>query len=368
MRRVLAYFTLLLVSGVAVLAGSPSEPSTGGQADQGHGHWRDDTIWVTNRDKGRVAVFDAFTGDLKTAEPIFVGAGAHDVVVSERARKAYVTAEGVDEIAVVSASALKWLQNIPTGDSPHHASIDRSGRTVAVGLVATNEIALIDTATDTEVARHFSTASATAKAHAPAFSHGGHFIFVPHETGNLLTILHRATGTIVLDNFNPGLGPSEVLQSRSGRYLWVSLRNENKVKRFDLLGIEAPLEVSIGAGTAPEALLLTHDERTLIVSLRAPLAPPAKLAFVDVKTGSVNLLVIGGDDALGIPAAGTFGDLAVMSPDGRYVYATFDSLAGGTGGVAVVDVHRQQKVATWAYPTTGRPHGIDYSTVPLWRD
>ncbi len=236
---------------------------------------------------------------------------------------------------------------------------------MSVGLVATNEIALIDTETDEEVARHFTSATTTAKAHAPAFSHGGHFIFVPHETGNLLTVLHRATGTIVVDNFNPGLGPSEVLQSRSGRYLWVSLRNEGKVKRFDLLGIEAPLEVLIGAGTSPESLLLTHDERTLIVSLRAPLA---RLAFVDLRTGSVNLLVIGGDDALGIPAAGTFGDLAVLSPDGRYVYATFDSGITGQGGIAIVDVHRQQKVGTWAYPTTGRPHGIDYSTVRLRRN
>ena len=80
------------------------------------------------------------------------------------------------------------------------------------------------------------------------------------------------------------------------------------------------------------------------------------------------LVALGGDDALGIPAGGTFGDLAVLSPSGRYVYATFDSGAGGRGGVAVVDVHRQKKVATWAYPTAGRPHGIDYSTVRLSRN
>jgi hypothetical protein len=368
MRRVLVFSTLLLACGIAVLAGSEQELSSDRHADERLGHWNDDTIWVTNRDKGTVAVFDALTGALKTDIPIEVGTGAHDVVVSKRAGKAYVTAEGIDAISVVSASSLKWLRNIPTGDMPHHASIDDRGRTVAVGLVATNQIALIDTATDGEVARHLSSTSTTARAHAPLISNGGHFVFVPHETGNLLTLLHRATGTILLDNFSPGLGPSEVLQSRTGRYLWVSLRNDNMVKRYDLLGIEPPLEVFIGADTAPESLLLTHDERTLIVSLRSPLAPPARLAFVDVRTGSVNLLVIGGDDALGIPAAGTFGDLAVMSPNGRYVYATFDSGSAGQGGVAVVDVHRQQKVATWAYPTPGRPHGIDYSTVRLRRD
>ena len=79
-----------------------------------------------------------------------------------------------------------------------------------------------------------------------------------------------------------GWGRARCCSRRSGRYLWVSLRNEGKVKRFDLLGIEAPLEVFIGAGTSPESLLLTHDERTLIVSLRAQLA---RLAFVDFKTG-----------------------------------------------------------------------------------
>ena len=47
-----------------------------------------------------------------------------------------------------------------------------------------------------------------------------------------------------------------------------------------------------------------------------------------------------------------------MSHDGRYVYATFDAGVSGTGGVAVVDVRTRQVVDTWAYPGTGRPHGI----------
>jgi hypothetical protein len=51
----------------------------------------------------------------------------------------------------------------------------------------------------------------------------------------------------------------------------------------------------------------------------------------------------------------------VITSDGRYVYATFDAGAGGTGGVAVVHVRTRQIVATWAYPGTGRPHGIWYS-------
>jgi hypothetical protein len=85
---------------------------------------------------------------------------------------------------------------------------------------------------------------------------------------------------------------------------------------------------------------------------------PATLAFVDtVSLGLRGTVQIGG--------AGTFGDLAVSTRDGRHVYATFDAGTAGTGGVAVVDVRKRKVVATWAYPGTGRPHGIWYSRKKL---
>jgi hypothetical protein len=63
--------------------------------------------------------------------------------------------------------------------------------------------------------------------------------------------------------------------------------------------------------------------------------------------------------------AGTFGDLAVISDDGRHVYATFDAGAGGMGGVAVIDVRTRKVVDRWDYPGTGRPHGVWYSKKKL---
>ena len=53
------------------------------------------------------------------------------------------------------------------------------------------------------------------------------------------------------------------------------------------------------------------------------------------------------------------------SHDGPYVYATFDRTATGVGGVAVIDVHKQKRIANWVYPTVGRPHGIAYSRTKL---
>jgi DNA-binding beta-propeller fold protein YncE len=130
----------------------------------------------------------------------------------------------------------------------------------------------------------------------------------------------------------------------------VSSRGDGTVKRIDLA--TNVITASVAVGVQPESVMLTPSERTLVVSLRGS---PATLAFVDpVALSLTGTVQIGG--------AGTFGDLAVMTRDGRHVYATFDAGATGTGGVAMVNVRRRKVVATWAYPGTGRPHGIWYSS------
>ena len=65
-------------------------------------------------------------------------------------------------------------------------------------------------------------------------------------------------------------------------------------------------------------------------------------------------------DIAGTPGTGTFGDLAVASSNGQFVYAVFDRLAAGQGGVAKVDAHHRRVVDTFVYPGNGRPHGIAY--------
>jgi DNA-binding beta-propeller fold protein YncE len=111
----------------------------------------------------------------------------------------------------------------------------------------------------------------------------------------------------------------------------VSSRGDGTVKRIDL--DTNTVTDSVAVGVQPESVMLTPSERTLLVSLRET---PATLAFVDtVKPALIGTVQIAG--------AGTFGDLAVITKDGRHVYATFDAAPNGSGGVAVVDV-RERKV------------------------
>ena len=326
----------------------------------------DDSVWVVNRDKGTVTVFDADTGEVLTSAPVLVGldekSGTHDLVVSKRLRKAFIVNETEKTVSVRSASTLELIDTIPINDTrPHHIKLSPDGKTAYVGLFATNRIAVIDGRT--HHVDYYTTSQGSQiplpLAHAPRPSPDGRFIFVPHEVGNLVTKLSARTGAFLagVSPGTPGVGaPSEVLPTRDGELLYVSMRDEGKIKTIDVDSFTVTGEVSVGVGSQPESLILTPDERILIVSLRGtPGGPPARLAFVN--TRHMRLIT-----TIEIAGPGTFGDLAVGSPDGRYVYATFDATATGQGGVVKLDLWRRT-LETWLYPTLGRPHGLYYSTV-----
>lgn len=337
-------FTILSLSGSAGVA----TPRTNETGEAAQGPSPGDTLWVTNRDAGTVTVVEAATG--RTIRTLQSGTGAHDVAVSALNGKVYVMNELEDRIAVFSASTLELLRTIAV-PRPHHVKASLDGRFVYVGLFNHNRIAAIDTATDA-VRIVESSRNLNAKAHAPRPSIGNRFIFVPHEVGDEVSAIDALTGDLV-GSILPGSMPTEVLPAADGRRLFVAMRGEGRIKVVDLATVSVTGSVLVG--TQPESMMLANDERTLIASMRGS---PAALAFVDA-----NALTLLGTVAIGGP--GTFGDLAVLSPDARVVYATFDSGATGFGGVAVVDAQTGQRVATWTYPGVGRPHGIAYSTVRL---
>ena len=113
----------------AMEAGRKADPSLtpGEQSRKG-------TVWVVNRDRGELAIFDAETGTV-VALPLFVGAGAHDICISERARKAYITAETDNAVTVVDTLTLA-TKSIPVGPLPHHVEPSHDGRTIYVSLAS----------------------------------------------------------------------------------------------------------------------------------------------------------------------------------------------------------------------------------------
>ena len=371
LRLAVALFLTLLTAALsgpsAGVSGFMGAPGVDGPPDEA----RAGSVWVVNRDKGELAVFDAGSGEVLAQMP--VGAGAHDICISEHAGKAYVMAETINSVTTVDTRTLE-TEAIPVSPMPHHCEPSDDGRVVYVSLAShpttptpgISQVAVIDT-DDNSVSYLTSSTNPLARSHGPHPSHHGDTLYVAHDTGNAVTAIDTETGAISAAALTPNGGTitraEEVVPTRVGRLLWASSRGDGTVKRIDLDAQAITDSVFIGANlqppaaVQPESVLLTPSERTLVASMRGT---PAALAFVDtVKVALSGRVEIGGP--------GTFGDLAVMTPDGRFVYATFDSLAGGTGGVAVVDVRTQKLVDVWAYPNTGRPHGIWYSRKTLHR-
>ena len=316
------------------------------------------TVWVVNRDLGQLAIFDAGRGKLLKTLP--VGAGAHDVCISERARKAYITAEADNAVTAVDTETLV-TESIPVSPLPHHCEPSHDGRTIYVSLashpvagapVAAPQYAAIDT-------RDHSVTYMPTSHNPAARSHGvtpeRDKLYVAHDTGNELTGIDLETGGIDFSIPNI-LRAEEVVASRSGDELWVSSRGDGSVKRIDLDLDPPAITASVPVGVQPESMMLTPTERTLVLSMRGS---PASLGFVDTRSvDTVTPLV----QLIPIAGTGTFGDLAVMTPNGRYVFATYDrGLPPNKGGVVVVDVLTRQIVNWWEYPGEGRPHGIWYS-------
>ena len=342
-RVIAAFFAGILVislSGASAIEGSGTDDK-----DKLKG-----SVWVVNRDRGELAVFDAETGTAVATLP--VGAGAHDICISERARRAYITAETINTVTTVDTSTLA-MEAISVGPLPHHCEPSHDGRTMYISLashttaVGSPQYAAIDT-DDNSVTFTTTSNNPAARSHGPYPSLDGETLYVAHDTGDELTGVNVESGDIEF-SIAPILRAEEAVATRIGNLLWVSSRGDGTVKRIDLE--THTITGSVAVGVQPESVMLTPNEQTLVVSMRGT---PATLAFVD--TGTLQLL---GTVPIGGP--GTFGDLAVITNDGRHVYATFDSGASGIGGVAAVDVRERTVVATWAYPGTGRPHGVWFS-------
>ena len=344
-----AFMVVFDGSGIVVraLRGAPAEDDAAGGDDGG----AKGSVWVVNRDLGELAIFDSDTGTLIATR--LVGAGAHDICISERAGKAYITAEAINTVTTVDTETLA-VGSIPVGPLPHHCEPSHDGRSIFVTLAShppaggpapgAPAYATIDTE-DNSVTYTTTSANAAARTHAVFPTPDGERVFVAHDTGNEVSGVDVETTSIFL-SVSPIVRAEEVVATRFGDQLWVSSRGDGTVKRIDIA--TQAITGSVPAGIQPESVMLTPNERTLAVSMRGS---PATLAFID----TVNLALIG---TVQIGPAGSFGDLAVMSGNGHYVFATFDNQAAGTGGVAIVDVRSRAVVRDWAYPGTGRPHGI----------
>jgi DNA-binding beta-propeller fold protein YncE len=304
------------------------------------------TIWVANRGAHTIRGFDARTGDVVGTVAMNPGSQPGDLAYASG--RLYVAEEfgTPPAIAIVDPETGLVAKRISlaTGSRPHHVHTTRRGDLVAFGLYGTDDVAVVDTRTDTLLGRwDTNPAGESGRAHAGAFSPNGRILYVASDASNEIVALDPRTGAILWSVTIQGA--HELAVTRNGKTAYVSRRTANSVCVLDLRGHDACTDVlSLGL---PDTLRLAAGDKLLTVTLRTM---PAEAVVVDTRTFEYERVRIGPIEATTLAAH------QWTSPNGRYTFAAFEG--GSAPGVAVID-HRDgnRVVGTLSYP--GRPHGVD---------
>ncbi len=240
-------------------------PVFGVGVDDAHG-----TVWVTNTTKNTVAVYRQ--SDLKLVKQFEPGVAPHarDVVVDEKHGKAYVSALGGDKIVVFDTSKLAKIGDIAVETTrrgrdvkpfgPVGIALDEDGSRLFAASMSTNEVAVIDTASDTVEKvlplEHAETAFDVAW-------DGKHdrILVVSQGTDNLL-MLDAATGKVVHD-VATGAGPLSVAFAPKSGLTYVANRGSGTVTVVDA---EGKIVANLAAGTFPNHLAADGEGGVFVVN------------------------------------------------------------------------------------------------------
>ncbi|HEY2941063.1 MAG TPA: PQQ-binding-like beta-propeller repeat protein [Vicinamibacteria bacterium] len=335
----LAFLPVLLAAG-AVAGGLPG----------GNG-----TVFVTERQFGSVAAFDAGSGEVLWVSK--VGASPTGVTQPHGTGKVYSSDEGSNQMSVLDRSSGALLGTIPMGPLPHHLQASSNGNFIYVGEVGHNEIGVVDTTVDERVAGYVASPLPDARTHAVWITRDGKDLYAANRRADAsqpgdVAHLDARTGEL-LCNTIVGAEPSEVLATPDGKTGYVSVRRENKVKELDLSG-DCPALTGREAvvGTMPDTLRLTNDGATLVVTLRGT---PARISLMDTYSFAVRLVDIPGHTTTGHHW---------LSANGKYTFVAVER----PGGLAVVDNGTGAVLADYPYPLPpggNRPHGVFYMPASL---
>jgi 6-phosphogluconolactonase (cycloisomerase 2 family) len=313
----------------------------------------DGTIWVANRGAHTIQGFDASTGEVVGSVAMRTGSQPGDLAYARG--KLYVAEEfgtPLPAIAIVDpeTGAVAKRIDMAAGSRPHHVHTSRSGRLVAFGLYGTDDVAVVETRTETLLGiwdTNPTPGVESGRAHAGVFSPNGRILYVASDASNEIVALDPRTGEVFWRLTVQGA--HELAVTRDGKTAYVSRRTANQVCVLDLRRHETCTDVlSLGL---PDTLRLARNDKLLTITLRTM---PAEAIVVDTRTFAFERVRIGPP-----LESSTLAGHQWTSANGRYTFAAFEG--GSSPGVAVID-HRDgnRVVATLAYP--GRPHGVDLAS------
>jgi YVTN family beta-propeller protein len=345
MRKLALLFALGVTLAVVATAGAtkPTVPGTSG------------TVWAVERFDGGVntlAGFDAATGEVIGV--VTIGRRPIGVTAPHGTGKVYSADERSNQLSVLDKDTFTIVKTIPTGPAsfPHHIMASPNGKFVYFGRYNTNTVGVVDTSTDEMVAVWPASANSLAKTHAVWITNDGKDLYATNEGATAalpgtLSKLDARTGERLWE-IEVGRRPSEVLVTPNGKTAYVTVRNDNKERVYDVSGAVPRLVGETDIGVQPDTMQMTNDGKTLVVGLRAI----PQMALMDTGTLEVRFVTF--------PGYGISGH-EWLSANGKYTFIALESLdLTGHGGIGVVDNDSGEILDIWTYPGGPWPHGVFY--------
>ena len=345
MRTYALLFALVVTLAVVARAGAtkPTIPGTSG------------TVWAVERFDGGVntlAGFDAGTGDVLGVVPI--GRRPIGVTAPRGTGKVYTADERSNQLSVLDKDTFTIAKTIPTGAAsfPHHMMASQNGKFVYFGRYNTNTVGVVDTSTDEMVAVWQASADPLAKTHAIWITNDGKHLYATNEGATAalpgtLSKLDAKTGQRIWE-IEVGRRPSEVLVTPNGKTAYVTVRNDDKARVYDVSGESPRLVGEAAIGTQPDTMQMTNDGKTLVVGLRSI----PQMSLMDTETLEVRYVTF--------PGYGISGH-EWLSANGKFTFIALESLdLTKSGAIGVVDNDSGQILNIWPYPGGPWPHGVFY--------
>jgi 6-phosphogluconolactonase (cycloisomerase 2 family) len=325
--------TFITVALMMVTVPAPAGPAFGDVK-------RPRVLYVSNlgsdTEPASIAMFtvDRQSGTLATlADPLPAGAGPRAVVTTADGRFVYVADTDSGRVLIYSvgrAGALTALDEVAAGGDPFAMAMAPDGRTLYAGTQGTDRLTSFSVGSNGRLTRHVSVPSGGTNPRGVAVSPDGRFVYVtnglrdPAAPGTLATFaVTNAGGLELLETFNIGRFGAGVTISPDGRFLYAESQATDQIHAYqrgaDGLLTELPRSPVVSPDD-PEGIAITPDARHVYAAATGqspdggPNGPGNVQAF-DVRPGG----------ALGPArpfAAGTLPNALVVSPSGRFLYAT----------------------------------------------
>ena len=211
-------------------------------------------VSVVNTGESTLVIPDAFTFYTTTDASVVatISAGTNPVagVVSPDGRLLYVVNQGSNDVSIIDTATNISTGTIAVGNSPFLTAISRDGSRLYVANQADNTVSIINTSTKAVVG----TVTVGSTPAGLAVSNDGSQVYVANSGGNTVSVIDAATQAV--NSIIVGTHPTAVTFSPDGTQAYVTNQADNTSSIVDTATQTVTDTVSLGAGASPTGVAI----------------------------------------------------------------------------------------------------------------